>query len=242
MDVENELRQAMAEHVSDVSASASLARDVRRGHRRTVRFRALGVAVAAAAVAFAAGMPAYQAFRPEPVGASGVAPGGGRPGGPALSARGPVWPTATPSANSLTQIAPRPSTVQTSPDRGSGGAGQVVRRLLTYLPAGLRQSGSCETARGGGRETTYCRWSGSSGLVELRLIRGSGFGSPSDLGFPPAVPVDVRVHGRPAIRGAGDAGSQVSWIERPGLGVWIGVSPALNDQLMRIAEGVRVPV
>jgi hypothetical protein len=64
---------------------------------------------------------------------------------------------------------------------------------------------------------------------------------PSDIGYLPSVPTPARVHDRPAVHGDWpDVGSQVSWVERPGLGIWVGVGRALNDRLMRIAEGVRV--
>jgi hypothetical protein len=241
MDVEHELRKAMAEHVADVTAPASLARDVRRGNRRVVRFRVLAVAAAAAAVAFAAGVPVYQAVRPEPVGATGSATGGGQPGGPAVSSQGPVQLPAKPTAGTRTLIAPGPGVASSSQGRGSGGSGQAIHRFLTYVPAGIRQTGQCAKSRSADRDITYCRWSGPGGLVELKLIRGHGLAGPADVGFPPTVPIDARVHDQPAIRGAwSEAGSQISWVERPDIGVWIGVSPNLNGRLMRIAEGVRL--
>ena len=241
MDLENELREAMAEHVADVSAPDSLAAAARRGHHRTVRVRALTVTAVAAAVVAVAAMPAYQAFRPEPVGAPDRAPSGTPAGSKAPSAPRPVEAPATPSAPP--RIAPpagRSGTLRPPAAPGSHGH-RGVTSLLTYLPTGLRQIVPCVTTKAPDRQTTSCRWTGTSGLVEVRLVRGASLAGPSDLGSVPPISSPTRVHHRPAIRGEWpNVGSQVSWIERPGLGVWVGVGQTLNDQLMRVAEGVRV--
>jgi hypothetical protein len=239
MDLENELRQAMAEHVADVSASESLAAEARRGHHKTVRVRALTITTVAAAVLAIAAMPTYQAFRPEPVGVSGRAPTGTPT--PAPSAPRPVQATATPSApDRATTPATRPGTVD-PPTAPSSRGGRSGHSPLTYLPSGLRRLDPCATTKVADRKVTSCRWTGSSGLIEIKLIRGPSFAGPSDIGSFPPMSIPARVHDRPAIRGEWpDGGSQVAWVERPGLGVWVGVGRSLNDQLMRIAEGVRV--
>jgi hypothetical protein len=243
MDLENELRQAMAEHVADVAASESLAAEARRGHHRAVRVRVLSVTAVAAAVVAIAAMPAYQAFRPETVGAPGRAPSGAPARGAVPSTPVPVQAPAVPSPSERpTPPAGRPDTGERpSAPASRTGDGRGGPSLLTYLPTGLRQAAPCATIKTAERQTTSCRWTGSGGTIEVRLIRGPSFGGPADIGHVPPVPIPARVHERPAIRGAWtDMGSQVSWIERPGLGVWIGVDRILNGQLMRIAEGVRV--
>src|SRR4051812_8084278 len=71
MDLENELRQAMAEHVTEVSAPRSLAADAKRRHHRTVRRRTALAVGAAGLVVGVAMIPAHQSFRPQTVGADG---------------------------------------------------------------------------------------------------------------------------------------------------------------------------
>ncbi|HEU5158788.1 MAG TPA: hypothetical protein VFU43_17455 [Streptosporangiaceae bacterium] len=241
MDLENELRQAMAEHVADVSAPESLAAAARRGYHRTVRVRALTVTAAAAAVVAIAAMPAYQAFRPETVGSPGRAPSGTPAGGLAPSAPEPARAPATPSTPARSsEPAARPGTAA-PPAAPSGHGGRSGRSLLTYLPSGLRQVAPCATTKTADRQITLCRWTGSGGLIEVKLIRGPSFAGPSDIGYLPPMSIPARVHDRPAIRGEWpDVGSQVSWVEHSGLGVWVGVGRALDNKLMRIAEGVRV--
>jgi hypothetical protein len=244
MDLENELRQAMAAHVADVSAPESLAVEARRGHHKTVRVRALTITAVAAVVVAIAAMPAYQAFRPETVGAPGRAPSGTPAGGLAPSAPRPVEAPATPSAPARASTpAGRPGTIIHPPAAPSspGGGGRIGQSLLTYLPSGLRRLDPCATTKAADRQVTSCRWTGSGGLIEIKLIRGPSFADPSDIGYFPPMSMPARVHDRPAIRGEwADMGSQVAWVERSGLGVWVGVDRALNGQLMRIAEGVRV--
>jgi hypothetical protein len=241
MDLEHELREAMAEHVGGVSASETLAQDARRRHHRTVRVRTLAVCAAAAAVVLAAGMPAYQAFRPEPVGAPARTPGGAPAGGPGLTSQQPVQKTLP--AESRTTSAEPPDGTAPAPARSPRRDGGLLgRSFLTYLPPGLRQTGPCATTRDGNRRTTSCRWSGPAGVIELELVRGSALGGPADLGSMTSLASPARVHDQPALRGdLVPGGSQVAWIERPDVGVWLGVGASLNEQLMRIAEGVRVP-
>jgi hypothetical protein len=94
----------------------------------------------------------------------------------------------------------------------------------------------------GDKEITSCLWNGPAGWIEIKLVHGPDLAGPADLGFTPVMPIHTHVHGQTAIRGAQPgAGSQVMWVEHTDLGIWVGVSPALNDQLMRIAEGIRTP-
>ncbi|HEX6472492.1 MAG TPA: hypothetical protein VF069_25600 [Streptosporangiaceae bacterium] len=244
MDLEQELRQAMAEHVAGVSAPDALAERARRGYRRSVRVRALTVGAVAAAVVAIAAMPTYQAFRPEPVGAPGRAhPGGAPAGNPAApSARTQTRPAPAPTATTpATAPAARPNTRPPAQAHGTGGGRGGHRSLLTYLPAGLRQVEPCATTKATDRETMSCRWSGGGGMIEVRVVRGPVFGGPAEIGWMPPVPVPTHVHDQPAIRGEWpNVGSQVSWVESSGVGVWVGVGRELDGRLMRIAEGVRV--
>src|SRR3954469_16236923 len=91
MDLENELRQAMAEHVTEVSAPRSLAADAKRRHHRTVRRRGAFTVGAAALVVGVAMVPAYQSFRPQTVGNNGRS-------GAKHGARTTVTPSPTSSA------------------------------------------------------------------------------------------------------------------------------------------------
>lgn len=242
MDLENELRQAMAEHVADVGMPApeSLADEARRGYHRKVRLRAMTITAVTAAVAAVAAMPAYHAFRAEPVGAPGRAPSGAPAIGSATTAPKPLKAPASHVPGRATAPATRPEPAR-PPAPGSHGGGRGLQSLLTYVPAGLRPLAPCATRIASDRQTMSCRWKGSGGMVEVRLIRGASLADATDLGYLPPMPIPARVHDRPAIRGEWpDMGSQVSWIESPGVGVWVGVGRTLNNELMRIAEGVRV--
>jgi hypothetical protein len=241
MDLENELRKAMADHVTEVSAPETLAADARRRHHRTVR-RRTAFAVGAAGVIVAAGMiPAYHTIRPQTVGADG--PDGRRHGQqttrtlsasptPSVDAR-----SGSPGAGSKgSHPAGRPKRPSGAPDPGLG----AVKALLSYLPHGLTTK-PCTSTHTGAKETKTCRWSGSGGWIEVRLIRDGGLKNPSDLGLAPPVAKAFRVHGHPGLRTDGPAvPSQIMWIERHGLGVWVGVSPSLGGSMTRIAEGVNV--
>ncbi|TDD72797.1 hypothetical protein, partial [Actinomadura rubrisoli] len=69
MDLESELRRAMAEQVAEATAPPSLVADVKRRHRRrATRIRATVGAAAASVVALAL-VPTYQSFRATPAGA-----------------------------------------------------------------------------------------------------------------------------------------------------------------------------
>jgi hypothetical protein len=241
-DLENELREAMAEHVGDVSARDSLAADARRGYRRKVRVRVAVVSAVAAAVVVVAGMPVYQSFRPEPVGAPRATNSGTPAGGQTLPSQRPLQGAGLPSDDPRTGPPKPQPPASSAPGRSPHGGGQVIPSLLGYVPSGVRLTKPCKSARAADRHTTSCRWSGPGGIIELKVVRGREFGGPADLGDMPAITTPARVHDQPALRGVwSETGAQVSWIERPKLGVWLGVSASLTDQLMRIAEGVRVP-
>jgi hypothetical protein len=244
MDLENELRQAMAEQVTGMSAPRTLAHDAKRRHQRTVRRRAT-VAVAAAGIVVAVAMvPTYQAIRPQPVGAPG--PGGRQSGGGPRAGTDTTTRPATPGGGSRS-AAPKPTGEPTHaavpPSRHPAGTHSAVagvaRSLLGYLPAGIRPDGKCDTQDAGHRKTTLCRWTGPAGWIEVRLVHDGTLVSPADMGLAPAVPKYTVVHGHTALRGDGPATlSQIMWIERSGLGVWVGVSPGLSGSLADVADGV----
>jgi hypothetical protein len=242
MDLEDELRQAMAEHVTEVSASRTLAADAKRRHHRTVRRRTAFAVGAAGLVVAVAMIPAYQSFRPQTVGADGP---GGRSRSPRPTGSSSPVPTPSPSGR-----ASSPTTGSTgshsagSPAKHPGntqvpGAG-AVKALLGYLPKGINPAKTCTTAHSGSRETTTCRWTGSAGWIDVRLIRDSGLKVPADLGLAPPVAEQADVRGHTALRVGAPAMPAIMWIERNGLGVWVGVSPSLSDRLTRVAEGVHV--
>ncbi|MFB9832213.1 hypothetical protein [Actinoallomurus acaciae] len=241
MDLENELRQAMADHVTDVSAPGTLATDAKRRHHRTVRRRA-AFAVGAAGVIVAAGMiPAYHTIRPQTVGADGPA---GRKNGQQTARTPSASPTPSVDARSSSPGAgskgspsaerPKRPAADQGPDLGA------VKALLGYLPRGLTAK-PCTTEHTGTKETKTCRWSGSTGWIEVRLVHDGGLKTPSDLGLAPPLAKAFRVHGHPGLRSDGPAvPSQIMWIERHGLGVWVGVSPSLGGSITRIADSVNV--
>jgi hypothetical protein len=244
MDLENELRRAMAEHVTEVSASRTLAHDARRRHHRTVRRRTAVAMTAAGLVVAVAAIPAYQSFRPATVGADG--PGGRHHGTHAV-----VSPTPSPSVSpphSGRPVTPAPGTAGSRPPGTTrsrhpasphGSIFAVPTKLLGYLPAGIDPAKTCHTQQMGSRATTTCRWTGTAGWIEVRLVRDHGLSGPADLGFAPPMASQSQVHGHSALRGDGPAvPSQLMWIEHDGLGVWVGVSPSLSGRLVRVAEGV----
>lgn len=242
MDLENELRQAMAEHVTELSAPRTLAADAKRRHHRTVRRRtAFAVGAAGVVVVGIAMIPAYQSFRPQTVGADSHR---GQKHGQRTTAAVSATPTprvAGPSGSpGIRSSGPHPSVKP----KHSPGSHELplspAKSLLGYLPPGLTAT-PCESGHVGAKETTTCRWSGSGGWIEVRLVRDGGLKIPADLGLVPPMAERSEVHNRPALRGGGMAvPSQVMWIERHGLGVWVEVSPSLGGRLTRIAEGVNV--
>jgi hypothetical protein len=239
MDLENELRQAMAEHVTEVSAPRTLASEAKRRHHRTVRRRtAFAVGAAGLVVVGFAMIPAYQSFRPQTVGADGQ--GGGKHGGQtAGTPPAPPTPSVEPhtgspgSGSNGSRHAPKPK--HPSSPRGPGLS--AVKALLGYIPSGINPGKTCQSDHDS-KETTTCRWSGSAGWIEVRLVHDRGLKSPGDFGLAPPMARQFQVNGHDAL--LSELPSQVMWIERPGLGVWVGVSPSLSDSLTRVAEGVNV--
>ncbi|MFD0685671.1 hypothetical protein [Actinomadura fibrosa] len=250
MDLESELRKAMAERVAEATAPDSLAADVKRRHRRRAARIRVTVGAAAAAVAAIALVPTYQSFRATPAGAPGTA----APPDRASVLRQPERPPArgvptspSPSGRPGTGTSPKP------PDaRPSGGTGGHTARpgapggvpalpgWVSYLPRGLTATAPCAVADGAGRKTTTCAWRGSAGWVEIAVVRDSGLG-PEDLAPMRGVPGHASVRGMPALTAdAPDSGRQISWLARPGVGVVVkaGGGTARNE-LLRIAEGVR---
>jgi hypothetical protein len=242
MDLENELRQAMAEHVTEMSAPRTLAADAKRRHHRTVRRRTALAVGAAGVVAAVAMIPAYQSFRPQTVGADGP---GGQKHRQQTTGTLPVSPApTTPSLSSSPSAGSNGAHSSGTPKRSGGSRGSgssAVKALLGYLPPGIGPTKTCQTAHTGSKETTTCRWTGSGGWVEVRLVRDSGLKVPSDLGLAPPMSQPIHLRDHSALRSVGPAiTSQVMWIQRHGLGVWVGVSPSLSDSLIRVAEGVSV--
>lgn len=237
MDLENELRQAMAEHVTEVAAPRTLAVTAKRRHQRTVRRRtAIVVGAAGLVVVGVAMVPAYQSFHPQTVGADGQRGKGhtGRPAGTPPVAPPPVTPTLNPHKGSVSSS---PSHVVKPRHPSPHGLGlDTVKALLGYLPAGIGPNKTCHTDA---KDTTTCRWSGSGGWVEVRLVHDRGLKSPTDLGLAPPMAKEIKIHDHPALLSQLPA-DQVMWIERPGLGVWVGVSPSLGGSLSRVADGVNI--
>ncbi|WP_242902940.1 hypothetical protein [Actinomadura terrae] len=252
MDLESELRKAMAEQVATATAPPSLVADVRRRHRRRVTRIRVTVGVAAASVAAVAFVPTYHSFRATPAGApessqspTGVSvlqqpekpsvpgvptspPAKGKPGtGPAHESPGARPPGGGPEQH--------PAKPGLPPVRGLPG-------WVTFLPDGLTPSKPCASTGEDGRRTTTCAWRGPGGWVEIAIVRGSGFGI-TDLAPVHGMPDRTSVAGTPALTsdvpGSGRAGRQVSWLARPGVGVIVQAGGSAEGQLMRIAEGVR---
>jgi hypothetical protein len=243
MDLENELRQAMADHVTEMSAPRTLAADAKRRHHRTVRRRTAFAVGAAGVVAAVAMIPAYQSFRPQTVGADG--PGGQKHRQQTTGTRSASSAPTTPSVASSPSAGSNGgahSSVKPTPSASSqSSASSAAKTLLGYLPPGIDPAKTCQTAHTGSKETTTCRWTGSSGWVEVRLVRDSGLKVPSDLGLAPPTSKRITLGNHSALRSIGPAiTSQIMWIQRHGLGVWVGVSPSLKSSLIRVAESVSV--
>jgi hypothetical protein len=251
MDLEKELRQAMAEHVAEASAPVMLVADVHRRHRRRVRRVRTTIGVVAVAVVAVSALPAAEFFdigAAEQVSAPSTTedarPSTGSPGSPVPHA--PASPGArTGSGTARAGEAGRPSVPPPSHGGESPGVAGPVVDWLTYLPSGLRSVGPCADERSADRRTTTCRWRGTGGTIEVRLVRETGVSKIEDLSAVPPMPRYTSVHGRRAVISermlTGAAGAQVTWMERPGAGVSVSVGPSLRNELMRIAEGVRIP-
>ncbi|MEW2355262.1 hypothetical protein [Spirillospora sp. NPDC029432] len=246
MDLESELREAMAERVAGAEAPPSLVADVRRRHRRRQTRIRVTVGVAAAAVAVAVVAPGYQSFRADPVGSNGRPddPGGksAPPASPGPTVSGlpkSAAPAPGKSGKDGRPAGEDPAERGGEPSKG-GIAGIKVPAWVTFLPTGLKAEAPCAAGTENGARTTTCRWRGPAGWVEIRLVRGSGLGGPEDLMKSPGVPRPASVRGERAITAdRPDSGRQIAWMERPGLGVVVAAGGGTRDQLMRIAEGVR---
>ncbi|WP_067794811.1 hypothetical protein [Actinomadura formosensis] len=249
MDLESELRKAMAEQVAAATASPSLAADVKRRHRRrAARIRA-AAGVAAASVAALALVPTYQSFQATPAGNAETP----RPTNTVSAHRpperspAPDVPVSSPSkGRTEAGASPRPATRPSSgggtgPDRP--GVGDVTGRLprwITYIPDALASTGPCAVTEDAGRKTTTCQWRGKTGWVEIALVKSGGLTGPADLMKTTGVPGRTSVRGAPALTAdRPDSARQISWLARPGVGVTVTAKGAPKDQLMRIAEGVR---
>ncbi|MFA1543814.1 hypothetical protein [Actinomadura monticuli] len=248
MDLESELRNAMAEQVAGTSASPSLVADVKRRHRRRAARIRTAAGVAAASVAALALVPAYQSFRATPAGNSEIT----RPTGTVSASRpperspAPGLPASPPSkgrpgAGVSSKPDAHPSSGGAGPrGPGAGGAIGALPGWITYLPDGLAAAGPCAVTGDAGWETTTCSWRGKTGWVEIALVKGGGLTGPKDLMKTPGIPGRTSVRGMPALTGdRPDSARQVSWLARPGVGVTVTAAGSAKDQLMRIAEGVR---
>ncbi|HEY8480612.1 MAG TPA: hypothetical protein VIL71_12355 [Spirillospora sp.] len=249
MDLERELREAMAEHVAGTTAPPSLVADVKRRHRRRRARIHATVGAAAAAVAVAALVPAYQSFRAAPTGTSETARPAdgastlGQPGRPPAPG-----PSASPSVEEEPGTGPsRGPGTGTSEDGGqgsggggTGGAPESLPRWVAYVPGGLTVTGPCQVKNNAERETTTCTWRGTPGWLKVTIVRGSGITGPGDLVDAPGLPDRTTVRGAPAfvVDGPGPE-RHVSWLARPGVGVTVSAGGSVKDQLMRVAEGVR---
>ncbi|RFS86130.1 hypothetical protein D0T12_05755 [Actinomadura spongiicola] len=250
MDLESELRKAMAEQVAEASASPSLVADVKRRHRRRKARTHTAAAVAAASVAALILVPTYQSFRATPVGTVGTerptsnVPASQRPERPPAPGQSrPPSNKERPGAGTSAKPKPPPSPggPEAGPRRpGPGGVVDDLPRWITYLPDGLAAASPCAVAGGAERRTTTCAWRGDAGWVEIVLVRSQGLSDPRDLMRPAGIPGRTTVRGMPAFTiDRPDSGRQISWLARPGVGVTVSAGGSVKGQLMRIAEGVR---
>jgi hypothetical protein len=249
MDLESELRQAMAEEVAEAAAPPTLVGDVRRRYRRRRTRIRVGVGVAAASVVALALIPGHQPFQAGTVGANGDPDGAGRTEAPRSPGSSPA--TGIPEA----PVAPgRPApgsgsgapSGEASPAPGeptpSGGTRGTVRlpEFVTFLPPGLSADSPCATTAERKDKITICRWRGPDGWVEVRIVRGPDVRSPEDLITSPGVPRPAKVHGMRALTlERPGAGIMIAWMDGPGVGVTVAADGSVREQLMRIAEGVR---
>ncbi|TYB48654.1 hypothetical protein [Actinomadura chibensis] len=249
MELESELRKAMAEQVAGTTATPSLVTDVKRRHRRRrARVQAAAGAVAASVAALAL-VPTYQSFRAAPAGNSETA----RPSNTVSALRMPERPPASglpqsPSERGRPGAGTPPKQEGRPPQDGPGGGprrpGAAVLddlpRWITYLPSGLAAAAPCAVAEAAGRKTTTCRWAGDGGWVEIVLVKGGGLTGPQDLMKTTGIPGHATVRGMPALTGDHvGSGRQVCWLARRGVGVTVAAGGLAADHLMRIAEGVR---
>ena len=234
MDLENELRQAMAEHVTEVSAP----RDARAEARAPpsphgappdgVRHRRRPVVVVAVAV-----IPAYQSFRPQTVGADG--PGRARSTASTPPAPLPATPSPTDRAPARARRLRIPKGSHPArrsrqhPSRLARAGPRHAKALLGYLPPGIDPRRPARPEDVGARRPRPAAGPAPADGSRCASCATAGCSGPADLGLAPPMAKQSKVHGHPALRGDGPAiPSQVMWIERGGLGVWVGVSPSLG--------------
>jgi hypothetical protein len=234
MDLESELRAAMASHVSGVEAPSSLAVSVRQRHRRRVARIRVGVAAAAVGVGVAALWPAYHGISATPAGSSQ------RVATPS--------PSVSLSAASRVPGAPAPSSVprSTAPSPTHGGSSPRPTRpsavvssslgvsWVSYLPSWLSSSGPCGKTRFAGLPSTKCRWTGGTDWLMVQVVKAPTLVRAEQLGVPSLTLSYVTVHAQRAISTDG----RLAWIERPGVGVVITSSSSLNAQLPKVADGI----
>ncbi|WUI00280.1 hypothetical protein OHR68_00175 [Spirillospora sp. NBC_00431] len=248
MDLESELRTAMAEQVAGASASPSLVADVKRRHRRRKTRIHTAAGVAAASVVALALVPTYQSFRATPAGNSET----NRPTSTVSAFRKPERPPA-PGPSRPPSEKERPGAGATrhpeghppggpGADPGKPGIGGVVGdlpRWITYLPGGLAATAPCAVTGDAKRKTTTCKWRGDAGWVEIALVKG-GLAGPQELMGSTGIPGRTSVRGTPALTGdLPGSGRQISWLAGPGVGVTVSAGGSAKVHLMRIAEGVR---
>jgi hypothetical protein len=246
MDLERELRLAMAERVDGASAPEALATAVRHRHHRRVVRRRVAIATIAAGVAVAVVAPGYQAVRSSPAGVNRTLPAHRQVGPSPVGVRPPVpRVTQTEPAPGGAVGAPTPAPTEVPPGghqtQPSGHSGLPTNLLwVTYLPPGLKSVGPCLLKPTGVRQNTTCRWVGGADWFTVDVIRAPAPARVEELGPPSVAARYTTVHGHQALSTASpDGGGRVVWIERPGVGVIVVVSRSLNDQLARIAGGIR---
>ncbi|TDD39768.1 hypothetical protein E1287_02910 [Actinomadura sp. KC06] len=246
MDLESELRKAMAEQVSGASAPSSLVADVKRRHRRRkTRIHAAAGAVAASVAALAL-VPTYQSFRATPAGNSETT----RPTSTVSAFQQPERPPAPGLSRPPSAKGRSGAGATRHPEHPPGGPGGGARKpgigglhdlpsWVTYLPDGLTAAAPCAVTGNAHRKTTTCKWRGDVGWVEIVLVKG-GLAGPQELMKSTGIPGRTSVRGTPALTGdLPGSGRQISWLAGPNVGVTVSAGGSVTGHLMRIAEGVR---
>lgn len=248
-DLEEALRQAMADHNAGAAPGRSLVRDVkRRHHRRLIRIR-LGFAALLTAAAVAA-VPIYQGLFP-----------GGSHGSSEAGHQVPTTPpppsSAPPSPPAPTHGASRPPTPIEPPGPARPPArppkapvkppGRTPKPddvlTLTYVPHATWSVQPCEYAETGEGRTTTCQWDASEGYwVRLEVIQKPDLTQPEQIGGVAFFVDQAEVHGQRALTGGVPfVARSVRWVERPGVGVRVSASGPAGEELLRVAEGANIP-
>lgn len=249
MNIESELRAAMAEHVADTAAPPDLMSGVlRRNHRRVVRNRAL--AGGALAVAAVAAVPFLLAGGGTEPGGDEGAPGrlgAGRSGATSLSAPvDPDQPVAhepdpdgpvlcgneAKNANGVGETADKRGTVQSGPAQ-VGIAGIDTTGLPERLQGMIEplQFQHADSWGYGGR------WRDAQTQVDLMVLCGTSAADTELLnatGTFTSAARQTRIKGGSAL----SEGRHAAWLIRPGVGVDVQVSSDLDVD--RIVAGIRV--